>query len=82
MLSLVWKIVFTKAVLFCTTAVVIATKDRFQTIPGFLNHLQIGAEVLVKTCLKLWDCGFQVCAAQQGRFVHLKGLGEKHTNTY
>lgn len=34
------------------------------------------AKLLVKTCLRLWDHGFQVYAAQQGRLVHLKGLRE------
>ena len=82
MLSSVWKIVFTGAALFCTTAVVTAAKERLQIIPDLLIHLQICPKVLVKTCLRLWDHDFQVCAAQQGRLVHLTGLQESHTNSY
>lgn len=74
MFSSVWKIAFTGAALFCTTIVVTAPKDRLQIVLDLLIHLQMCPKVSVKTCLRLWVCVFQVRAAQQGKFVHLKGL--------
>lgn len=64
MFSSVWKIAFTGAALFCTTTVVTAPKDRLQIVLDLLIHLQMCPRVLVKTCLRLWVCGFQVRAAQ------------------